>query len=651
MTMNTKKILSTAVTFTFLTTALFTSTFTNANAFVKSNSNKKTTVSISAANAKAAAAAKTKAAALAKAKTAAAAVAAAKTKAEGKAKLALIEKTKSETMAQMEAKLAEQEKAKATADFDAKHAKNVIFLIGDGMNSSATTLARWIKGSNLAMDEIVTGSVTNYNSNSVITDSAPAATALATGYKSDSGYVSVYPSVITVPVEKAVDPKDAYKPLATLLEGAKLNGKSTGIIATSQVQHATPAGFTSHNYNRNDYYDIAEQQVYQNLDVVLGGGKEYLVPFDEFNKTDAKGNQIGRKDGVNLIDEIKNLGYTYVEDTASMKSASGNKLWGMFGNEGMSYDYDRDPTKEPSLQEMTSKALEVLSANKDGFFLMVEGSQIDWSAHANDPIGVISDTLAYDKAVQTALEFAKKDGDTLVISLTDHGCGGLTIGGKRTDSGYDTLQLATLVDPLKKAVLTGAGLENKLFMEINTDMSNVQAIVTKYYGISDLTQSEISQVQAYLKANKPGSFNYLIGPMITTRAAIGWTTTGHTGEDVTLYSYGPGNPIGHVDNTDIAKIVAESMELSLDDTNKELYASISENVGYVEGATAEVDLTDPQNPVLVIEKGTLKAELPLSTNKVIINGKTNYAEGLNLMTKSGEVFVSWDALDMIKDAK
>lgn len=542
-------------------------------------------------------------------------------------------------------------KAKADADYASKHAKNVIFLIGDGMNSSEVTLARWIKGNPLAMDEIVTGSISNYNSNSIITDSAPAVTAYATGYKSDSGYISVYPSEITVPTKQDVDPKDAYKPLATIMEEAKLNGKSTGIIATSQVQHATPAGFTSHNYNRNDYYDIAKQQVYENLDVVLGGGKEYLVPFDTFNKTDASGNQIGRKDGINLIDEIKNLGYTYVEDTAAMKNATGDKLWGMFGNEGMSYDYDRDPAKEPSLEEMTNKALDVLGKNKDGFFLFVEGSQIDWASHANDPVGVISDTLAYDKAVKAALDFAKKDGNTLVVSITDHGCGGMTIGSKRTDVGYDKLQLSILIDPLKKATLTGAGLEAKLYAEVNADMSNIQDIVAKYYGITDLTSDELAQIKAYLSAKKSGSLNYTVGPVITTRSAIGWTTTGHTGEDVTLYSYGPGKPVGKLDNTDIAKTISAAMDLSLDDTNKELYANIEDNIGYIPGATASLDMTDPQNPVLDIVNGSIKAELPISTNKVIINGKVSYAEGLNLVTRSGAIYVSWDALDIVKNAK
>lgn len=289
---------------------------------------------------------------------------------------------------------------------EVKKAKNVIFMLGDGTGISHTTLARWYKGSNLAMDEITAGIIRTYSAESIITDSAPASTAFATGVKSNDKLIGVYPEKIELPNKKVVDEKEAYKPLATVLEAAKMNGKATGIVSTSQVQHASPAGFTSHVPHRELYYDIAMQQVYQGLDVVFGGGKQYLVPGGEkYNIPDEK----GRKDGNDLIEELRRMGYAVVEDTKSMKETKANKVWGLFSDDAMDFDIDRDPSKQPSLAEMTKKAIDVLSKDKDGFFLFVEGSEIDWASHANDPVGVISEVLAFDNAVKVALDFAKSN--------------------------------------------------------------------------------------------------------------------------------------------------------------------------------------------------------------------------------------------------
>ena len=156
--------------------------------------------------------------------------------------------------------------------------KNVILLVMDGTSSGATTLAKWYKGEPLALDSIMTGGVSTYSAESAITDSAPAGTALATGNKTNDKFVGVLPKVVNTP---GVDPSlanDPFKPVANVLEGAKLNGKSTGLISTSEIQHATLAAFSAHVTQRSDYDNIAEQQVYQGIDVVLGGGQEALVP-------------------------------------------------------------------------------------------------------------------------------------------------------------------------------------------------------------------------------------------------------------------------------------------------------------------------------------------------------------------------------------
>ncbi|EYE89123.1 alkaline phosphatase [Fervidicella metallireducens AeB] len=511
-------------------------------------------------------------------------------------------------------------------------AKNVIIFLGDGMGVSHTTLARLYKGSNLYMDEIATGLVKTYCYNSIITDSAPAATAMATGYKSNDGYISVYPSEINYPSLQSVNEKDAYKPLATVLEAAKLKNKATGIVSTSQVSHASPAGFTAHVPNRNQYFEIAKQQVYQNLNVVFGGGKKYLLPGEK-----------GRQDGLNLIDELKKMNYQFVEDTKSMKSANGEKIWGIFADDAMSHDIDRDPEKEPSLAEMTRKAIELLSKDKDGFFLFVEGSEIDWASHANDPKGVISDVLAYDEAIKVALDFAKKDKNTLIIAAADHDNGGLSIGNKKTDSTYTTLKANTLLDPLKKATLTGVGVESKL----NPERDNIVEVMRDYYGITDLTAEEIEAI----KKAPAGKLNYVIGPMLSSRSVIGWTTNGHTGSDTVLYAYGPGKPSGVIDNTDIAKIAAKAMGISLNDVNADLFVELEEGLTYLPNAEAELDVTDMANPVLIITKGKIVAELPISTNIIKINGKVKYLNGLTILAKNERIYLPIQALDIIFEAK
>ena len=158
-------------------------------------------------------------------------------------------------------------------------AKNVIVLIPDGCGVSTQTLARWYKGKALNVDEMVVGLAKTYMTNSVITDSAPAATAVTTGYKSTDKFIGVGPRPDNLLSNMPPVPADMpYKPLATVLEGAKLLGKATGLVATSTISHATPASFGSHVPNRSMENDIMEQLVYQGIDVVFGGGKRHLLP-------------------------------------------------------------------------------------------------------------------------------------------------------------------------------------------------------------------------------------------------------------------------------------------------------------------------------------------------------------------------------------
>lgn len=493
------------------------------------------------------------------------------------------------------------------SEAEAKQAKkeptNVIMLVMDGSSNNAVSLARWYKGESLAMDKILTGGVTTHSAESAITDSAPAGTAMATGHKSNSGYVGVLPSIVDMPgVEE--NPNKAFTPVANVLEGAKQLGKATGIVSTSEIQHATPAGFSSHVTSRSNYDDIGEQQVYQNMDVILGGGYDYLKSEN-------------RKDGENLVSVIEDKGYDLIKTRDELLASKSDKIYGSFAGSSLAYELDRSKTNphEPSLAEMTSKAINTLNKDKEGFFLMVEGSKIDWAAHANDPIGMVTDILSFDDAVNEALKFAKKDKNTMVIAVTDHGNSGITIGNENTNSTYDKINISNYINPLKKATMTVEGALSQL----KTDRSNLVE-VAKLYGLDNLTAEETAALNATETKKLAGTFVNLL----SKRADLGYTTGGHTGDDVFLYSYGPKRVSGLVDNTDLAKEMANFMGVQLDKLTKDLYMN-AEAALKGKGVTASIDLSDKENAVLVVKKGMFTFEIP--ENKDIIMKKTTDKSG------------------------
>ncbi len=515
--------------------------------------------------------------------------------------------------------------------------ENVIVLVADGMGSTHTTVSRWYKGSPLALDRMYLGAVRTYGADSTITDSAPAVTAFATGHKTFDKMIGVLPGTVTIPGLQKISDNLMYKPTANVLEGAKLSGRSVGIIATSNIQHATPAGFSAHWPDRKNFNEIAEQQVYLNMDVVLGGGKRYLV-----NKE--KGGT--RVDGEDLMEVLKSRGYDFVETKDAMLNSASSKLWGIFGDNAMAYEFDRRifHPEQPTLSEMTKKAIEILSKNPKGFFLFVEGSKIDWASHANDPIGVISDVLAFDDAVKVALDFAQAKGKTMVLAFSDHGTGGMSIGNKATNSTYSKLSYDAVFVPLKKARLTGEGLERA--MAKNPSDEHIKKIMLQYAGVDDLTEDEIDAV----KKARPGRMNSTTGPMISRRANIGWTTTGHTGEDLFFYVYGLNRPIGLIENTDIARIIAKAMGFNLADIDRELFADAQEAFGRI-GANVKTENRDPANPILVVEKKGKYAEIPFSKDIIRIgtDRKEYRMQGVTIFSpRTKKVYIPQQAVSIFE---
>ncbi|QLH75667.1 MAG: alkaline phosphatase [Methanomassiliicoccales archaeon] len=517
--------------------------------------------------------------------------------------------------------------------------RNVIMMIPDGCGDAHTTLARWYSSGPLALDSMPSGMIRTYGADSIISDSAPAATAFATGHKTSDKYVGVLPGTVTVPGVEVPSSDLMYSPVASLVEAAKAKGMSVGLVATANIQHATPAGFSAHWPDRGNYNVIAEQQVYMDLDVVFGGGSQYLLPISEGGK---------RTDGENLVNVLITRGYLYIDDRNELMSLDPEnveKVWGLFAPDAMAKDFDRSlpmNNGQPSLSEMTSKAIDILSRNPKGFFLMVEGSQVDWSSHANDPVGVVSETLAFDAAVKVALDFAKRDRHTMLLAFTDHGNGGMSIGNGYTDSTYSKLPLTKMLTPaLMSAKVTGSGLY--YLLPNDPTEQQVRDTVAAYYGITDLTVEEVQAIKAARAG--PNNMDYVIGPMMSKRCSIGWTTTGHTGEDVTLYSYGPQRPIGLFENVEIAKLTAAALHLDLGKATKNLF--IDANATFVSmGATVRFDVSDPANPVLVVEKPGLKTmRLHYHKDVITIDGKDIILNGVIIASpKVQKVWVPMDAV-------
>lgn len=427
----------------------------------------------------------------------------------------------------------------AIAPEKVKPVKNVILFISDGTSLSVASAARWLQRyrdpskENLNIDPWMCGTVITCNSDAPIGDSAPTTSCYMTGHRSRAGYVSTYPPYKGAANIGFVDSTRTYAPMATLLEaGKQLLGKSAGLVFTCQFPHATPADCSAHYYNRNASKLISDQMVHNGLDVVIGGGNKYLSAENE---------DYLRSQGVKV----------YRDNINGMRQDKGNKMWALFGQYDMDYDMDRNPEEQPSLAEMTQTAIGKLSKNRNGFFLMVEGSKVDWAAHANDPAAVPNEFLAFDKAVGAAIDFARKDGNTVVIVTVDHGNSGFSIG-RYGIGDYSHASLERIFGQVVKYKLSGDGLEAKINAQ---PFDSLKSIFKKYASI-DLSNDEMlllmnskgyknSPIPEELRSpdkTSPLYSSYLSGvinKILTAHTCFGWTTGGHTGEDVFLACYHP----------------------------------------------------------------------------------------------------------------
>lgn len=316
--------------------------------------------------------------------------------------------------------------------------KNVILMIGDGMGPQQVGLLETYanqapnsiyKGDTTAIYKLaqqgVIGSSLTHPEDAIVVDSACSATMLATGQYTASEVIGINANGDHV---------------ETVLEQAKRMGKATGLVSDTRLTHATPAAFAAHQPHRSLENDIAADMLSTGVDVMLSGGLRHWIPQSTNDKTQTyqslkaltQGDvylKSKRKDERNLLTEAQTDGYNLAFNKQMLENAQGNKLLGLFAysgmNDGIAYSQSKtDPKRtQPSLKEMTEKAINVLEKNNDGFFLMVEGGQIDWAGHSNDAGTMLHEMIKFDEAVNSVYQWAQGRDDTLIIVTADHETG------------------------------------------------------------------------------------------------------------------------------------------------------------------------------------------------------------------------------------
>ncbi|MFZ0370865.1 MAG: alkaline phosphatase [Halobacillus sp.] len=457
----------------------------------------------------------------------------------------------------------------SASEHEEKDVKNVIFMVGDGMGPSYTTAYRYLKDNpetmkmeDTAFDPHLAGMQSVYSADPYhdggeddekenIPDSAATATSMSSGEKTYNG-------AIAVDLEK--------EKTKTVLEGAKEEGMATGLVATSQINHATPAAYGTHDEDRNNYNDIADDyyddmiQGEHKVDVLLGGGTDFF-----------------ERDDRDLTKEFQKDGYDYVTSTDELMNTSSDQILGLFAPVGLEKAIDR-PEEQPSLEQMTETALETLSKDEDGFFLMVEGSQIDWAGHDNDIVSAMSEMEDFDKAFQKVIEFAKQDEETLVVTTADHSTGGFSIGeGGPYKWDPEAIEAAKHTPDYMARQIVEEGAEVESVLHDNIEF--------------ELKDKEIQSVKDAMKnaaeEEKMVEVDNAIEAIFNERSGTGWTTSGHTGVDVPVYAYGPGSDMfsGFIDNTDNAENIFKLLGLSKTEDGAPLAdTSTSNPAGMLAGA-------------------------------------------------------------------
>jgi alkaline phosphatase len=431
----------------------------------------------------------------------------------------------------------------ACAFADNKAPKNIIMVIGDGMGPAYTTAYRYFHDDpataeveQTVFDRHLVGMSSTYPApvSGYVTDSAAGATALSSGVKTYNGAVAV-------DTEK--------KPVKTVLEQARENGKQIGVVVTSQINHATPAGYLAHNDLRKHYDAIADSYFDEKIngrfkmDIILGGGWHYFI-----------------RDDRNLVNEFKQAGFQYLDNYTQLPQVSSQQpVLGLFADKGLPWALD--DSNPHRLKAMTMAATKKLASSKTGFFMLIEGSQIDWAGHSND-IGAAMGEMDDLAATLEYLEnFVQEHPDTLVVVTADHSTGGLSIAA----NGEYKWQ----PDVLRQLKHSPKYIADKL-AEVEITAENSQALFNFALTAEELAELKTTKhdpkhaMAAVDEKGNPYTDKHAdnvkkalytaVKQLFDKRTNTGWTSSGHTAVDVPVFAFGSNAEQfkGLKDNTDIA---------------------------------------------------------------------------------------------------
>ncbi|MGB3562162.1 MAG: alkaline phosphatase [Thermoanaerobaculia bacterium] len=470
--------------------------------------------------------------------------------------------------------------------------RNVILFVGDGFGATQTALgvqyARLIEQRELNIESLMRDGNTGYALplpfEGIVTDSAAAATQFATGQEVRNETLGLNP--------------DGY-PIETILEWAHERGLGTGLVTNMRITHATSAAFAVHQGSRY----VSEQELMDDLlqegdvDVFLGGGARALVPAGTRVSEALPGipeeldGESNREDESNQVEELADQGYVIVSDSPSLREAASHatKLLGMFSATHLPYVVDRrqmNLSTVPTLAEMTSAALDVLSRHDEGFFMLVEGGRIDYAGHANDPGSLLHEILDFDEAVGKGLEFQRSHPDTLVLVTGDHGTGGFSFAdayfgpavGLELDSGIvyqpdgqypakDQLGILFRQNASYRYILQQAGADPEKLIELVLAHTGLE--MTMNEAREALVRDE--QGLAWTKDFRPFYYepednaSALIGRALSRHTYVVWSTGEHTSDLIPTYGRGPGAEKlrGIYPNTHIYSVMREALETRL----------------------------------------------------------------------------------------
>lgn len=418
--------------------------------------------------------------------------------------------------------------------------KNIIMIVGDGMGPAYTSAYRYFHDNpntdaieETVFDRHLVGMSSTYPAriSGYVTDSAAAATALATATKSYNG-------AIAVDVNK--------KPVESVLVWAKKQGKKTGMVVTSQINHATPASYLAHNESRNNYNEIADNFLKDadNIDLLFGGGWQYFIRED-----------------INLVDGFKAKGFNYIDNYDQLdKLNNGEKSLGLFADKGLPWALD--DTNPHRLSAMTKTAIAQLE-NEQGFFMLVEASQVDWGGHSNDIASAMAEMDDLAKTLEYLESYVAKNPNTLVVLTADHSTGGFTIGKDGDYLWQPDILRNMIMSPqsigeiLAKEQIVKTKVSKMLnfmitdveFDTLKADKIKAEKALVEYNALSAVAKKQLRKPT--LKKAMHLSVNHLIDQ----RTVTGWTTFGHTGVDVPVFAMGKQKELfeGLSDNTEIAQ--------------------------------------------------------------------------------------------------